>query len=137
MNRVEAVHQASRGFLEFFTGSLWSRRLASPQACDFVFGNPQEMALPGVVDAIRAASVPGDPGWFAYKASEAAPRQAVAASLRERLGDLFEPEDVVLTKGASAALTIVLQTVLTSGDEVIYITPPWFFYEAMILAAGR
>jgi hypothetical protein len=49
MDRIEAVRQASRGFLEFFTGPLWARRLASPRACDFVFGNPQEMALPGVV----------------------------------------------------------------------------------------
>lgn len=136
MDRIEAVRQASRGFLEFFTGPLWTRRLASPQACDFVFGNPQEMALPGVVEAIRAASVPGDPGWFAYKRSEAEPRQVVAASLRDRLGTPFDPDDVLLTKGASAALAIVLQTVLAPGDEVLYITPPWFFYEAMILAAG-
>ena len=122
--------------MEVFSGPLWSRRLASPAACDFVFGNPQEMALPGVVDAIREASVPQDPGWFAYKTSEAAPRRAVAASLRERLGLNFDAEDVVLTRGASAALALVLQTVLTPGDEVLYITPPWFFYEAMILAAG-
>lgn len=136
MDQLDAVRQASGGFMEFFAGLLWSRRLASPDACDFVFGNPQEMALPGVVDAIREASIPRDPAWFAYKASEPTARRAVAASLCDRLGLNFDPEDIVLTKGASAALAIVLQTVLTPGDEVLYITPPWFFYEAMILAAG-
>lgn len=134
--RTQAVRRASAGFTEFFSDPLCSRRLASPGACDFVFGNPQEMPLPGVVDAIREASIPQQPHWFAYKQSEAAPRQAVAASLLARLGLPVNPEDVLLTKGASAALAVVLQTVLGAGDEVIYVTPPWFFYEAMIIAAG-
>ena len=136
MGSVAAVRAACQTFMDFFSGPLWQRRLASPDACDFVFGNPQETALPGVVDAIRAASVPADPGWFAYKTSEPAAREAVASSLRHRLGLRFEADDVVLTKGASAAMAVVLQTVVGPGDEVVYITPPWFFYEAMILAAG-
>lgn len=130
------VRPACAGFMDFLEGPLWARRLASRDACDFVFGNPHEMPLPAVVDAIRQAALPNHSGWFAYQQSDPVACRAVAVSLRDRLALPFAPDDIVLTKGASAALAIVLQTVLRPGDEAIYITPPWFFYEAMILAAG-
>jgi aspartate aminotransferase len=37
-----------------------------------------------------------------------------------------------MTKGASTALAIALATILSPGDEVIFLSPPWFFYESMI-----
>ena len=133
--RLAAVAASVGPFLEFLRRSEWGRP-RSPAACDFVAGNPQEMALDAYVEAIREASVPRDPGWFAYKASERPAREAVAASLTERIGTPFDPEDVFMTKGASTALALVLRTVVGPGDEVVYVSPPWFFYEAMILSAG-
>jgi aspartate aminotransferase len=41
-----------------------------------------------------------------------------------------------MTKGASTAIAMVLRTVVGPGDDVIYITPPWFFYEGMIRFNG-
>lgn len=134
--RIQAVRQASCAPLDFEAGSLWARRTVAKDPCDFVFGNPQEMALPGLVDAIRAATIPDGPEWFAYKFSEEAPRQAVAASLRARLGMTFDPKDILLTNGAWGALAVILQTILRPGEEVVYVSPPWFFYEAMIIGAG-
>lgn len=89
------------------------------------------MALPALVDAIRDATVPRNPNWFAYKDSE-----AVAASLAYRLGTAFDSEDVLMTKGASGALILVLRTMIEVGDEVVFLSPPWFFYEAMIRSVG-
>lgn len=134
--RVAAIQRASAPFMEFFTGRVWARRMASADPCDFVFGNPHEMPLPGMVEALRQACEPRSPDWFAYKVSEEAPRRAAAAALSDRVGVAFDPEDVLLTKGAAAALPIVLAALLAPGDEVIYVTPPWFFYAPMILAAG-
>ena len=37
---------------------------------NFAVGNPQEMPLPGYVDALRAHLEPQSPDWFAYKLSE-------------------------------------------------------------------
>ena len=37
-----------------------------------------------------------------------------------------------MTKGASNALVVVLSTILNPDDEVIFLSPPWFFYEPMI-----
>lgn len=134
--RADAIAAASRPIVEFFYGPLWTRRKSSPHACDFVFGNPHDDAVPGLVEALRAASVPQSVDHFAYKFSEEEPRRAVAAALGGRVGIPFEPEDIVLTKGAAGALPVLLATVLGPGDEVVYILPPWFFYEPMIVAAG-
>ena len=39
-----------------------------------------------------------------------------------------------MTNGAFAALAVALGAIVDPGDEVIFISPPWFFYEALILA---
>jgi aspartate aminotransferase len=129
---LAAVELASSPFMEFLKGSAWSKRAGSPEICDFVAGNPQDMALPEYVEAIRRASIPQDPTWFAYKTNDPVAREVAAQSLRDRLGIAFEPDDVFMTKGASTALAIALATVVSPGDEVLFMSPPWFFYESMI-----
>jgi aspartate aminotransferase len=129
---LDAVRAASWPFVEFLTRSAWGRRLGDAGICDFVVGNPHEMPLPAYVEAIRRASVPRHPHWFGYQTNEPAAREAAALSLRERLRVPFESEDVFLTKGASSALVVALSTLLNPGDEVIFLSPPWFFYESMI-----
>src|SRR5690606_12469054 len=74
--------------------------------------------------------------WFAYVESEAPARAAVVAALRERRGVVYDPEDIHLTNGAFAGLAVALKALVDPGDEVIFISPPWFFYEAMIAANG-
>lgn len=54
----------------------------------------------------------------------------------ERLGSPFEAEDIFMTNGAFSGLTVALNTLIEPGDEVIFISPPWFFYEGMIGHAG-
>ncbi len=41
-----------------------------PGVLDFTFGDPHELAMPAYVEALRAAAVPRDELWFAYKQSE-------------------------------------------------------------------
>jgi aspartate aminotransferase len=41
-----------------------------------------------------------------------------------------------MTNGGFAAIAVALRTVVDPGDEVIFLSPPWFFYEMLILAAG-
>jgi aspartate aminotransferase len=130
-----AVEAAATPFIQFLTTSAWSKRIGSPEICDFVAGNPQDMPLPKYVEALRRATVPQNPSWFAYKANEPEARDIAAQSLRDRLDIAFEPDDVFLTKGASTALAIALATVVSPGDEVLFMSPPWFFYESMIAFA--
>jgi aspartate aminotransferase len=110
-------------------------RMGDPDACDFVAGNPEVPALPGYVDTLRRWLEPKHRRWFAYGMPDPRASEAAAEALAEELGIDVEPRDIVLTRGAHGAMTLAMTMVLDAGDEVVFVSPPWFFYEAMILGA--
>ena len=59
---------------DFYVSSRYARQRTDPDTCDFTFGNPHEMPLPGIVSAIRERALPQDKNWFAYKTSEEEPQ---------------------------------------------------------------
>lgn len=123
-------------FLEFarvYDGLQAEQRV---DICDFAFGNPHELPLPQYGAVLQKYAVPQNKDWFAYKMNERASQEHVARSLQQRVGIAYAPEDVCMTNGAAGALNIVLATLLDPGDEVIINLPPWFFYEAYIVACG-
>ncbi|MBB6390033.1 aminotransferase class I/II-fold pyridoxal phosphate-dependent enzyme [Microbacterium thalassium] len=107
-----------------------------PDALDFTFGNPHEMALPGLVDALRSNIEPQTFEWFAYKANEPPAQETVAAGLRDELGLDFEPADIAMTQGAFGAISLAFALVADAGDEVVIPTPGWFCYTPMLHAAN-
>jgi aspartate aminotransferase len=122
-------------FSRFFGSSIWAR-LNEPGVANFAVGNPQEMPLPGYVRALSDALQPLDKDWFAYKLSEPRSQAAVARTLSGRTGLAWDPADVAMTNGGFAALAVTFRAILEPGDEVVFLSPPWFFYELLILAAG-
>ena len=132
--QVEAVQRALGPFFEALTQP--PPQGARPVTADFMAGNPQEPTLPGFVEALRRWSVPTSTDSFAYRPMHEPARQAAAASLTIELGVEFAAQDVFLTRGAGGAIALALSTVVDPGDEVVFLSPPWFFYEAMILASG-
>lgn len=129
--------ELERPLMTFFLEGGWSRRdPADPEGCDFVAGNPQEMALPEYVEALQRWTVPQDKDWYAYKFNEPYATAAVADALRRRRGVAFEADDVLMTDGAFTGLNLCIRTLTDPGDEVVFLSPPWFFYEAMIVGAG-
>jgi aspartate aminotransferase len=134
--RVARIQAAMKTTFTFLTQSTWATRAGDPTLCDFVVGNPHDMPLPEFAAALGRWSVPQNKDWFAYKMSEPTARAVVAASLRARLGLPLADEDIFMTNGAFAALAVVLGALVDPGDEVIFISPPWFFYEALIVANG-
>jgi len=134
--RITTLQQRLRPLLEFLSESRHARRSGDPTIADFVFGNPQEMPLEGVVDAIRHHAVPQDKNWFAYTLHNQTSAEAVAASLAARTGLPFSPDDVRFSPGTFGALSSALRALVDDGDEVIFLSPPWFFYESMIAVTG-
>lgn len=108
----------------------------SPLIADFRAGDPQEPALPGFVDTLQRCSIPSSTDWFAYHLTHEPARSVAARSLTAALGIEFSADDVFLTRGASGAIALALHTVVEPGDEVVFLSPPWFFYEAMIHTSG-
>jgi aspartate aminotransferase len=131
---IQAVQRALHPFLETVMQS--PLRGAAPVIADFMTGDPQEPPPPGFVEALQRCSVPASTDWFAYRFMHEPARQAAADSLSAELGVGFAAEDVFLTRGAGGAIALALSTVVDPGDEVMFLSPPWFFYEAMIIASG-
>ena len=94
------------------------------------------MPIPAYVDALQQHVVPLDKDWFAYKLSEPASQRTVADTLTARTGMTWDPEDMAMTNGGFAAIAVALRTLVEPGDEVLFLSPPWFFYEILILAAA-
>jgi len=134
--RMDRMVGSVAHIFEWIETGGWQRHRLDPGIADFTFGNPQELPLPGLVDALRHNAVPGDKDWFAYKFSEADSRRVVVDSLRRRTRIAFEPEDVAMTAGAFGALGVTIRALCDEGDEVIFLSPPWFFYELMIHSSG-
>jgi aspartate aminotransferase len=122
-------------FLSFFEGPF-ARLNSEPDIANFAVGNPQETAFPAYVDALRDAVEPRDKDWFAYKMSEPESQRIVADTLSRRTGLAWDAADVAMTNGGFGALAVTLRTLVDPGDEVIFLSPPWFFYEFLTLAAG-
>ena len=131
----ERMRQSVAPFLAFF-GGQFARLNTEPDVANFAVGNPQEMPLPEYVAALQHHLVPQDKDWFAYKLSEPASQRTVAETLRTRTGLDWDPADVAMTNGGFAAIAVALRTLVRPGDEVVFLSPPWFFYELLILAAG-
>jgi aspartate aminotransferase len=132
---IDDLAETVAPFISFFSGPIWARN-GEPGMANFAVGNPQDMPIPGYVDALRAKLEPQSPDWFAYKLSEPASQAVVAASLTERTGLAWDPADVAMTNGGFAAIAVAFRAILEPGDEVVFPTPPWFFYEILIRAPG-
>jgi aspartate aminotransferase len=122
--------------ISFLTQGDWVRHADDPNAANFVLGTPHEMPLTRFVDALQQHSIPQNKNWFAYKLSEPGSQQVIGAALRARFNLPFRDEDIHMTNGAFAGLSVALTAVVDPGDEVIFISPPWFFYEALIVGTG-
>jgi aspartate aminotransferase len=134
VRRMDRLRASMAPFMGFFEGPIWARR-DDQDVANFAVGNPQEMPLPGYVAALSAALPPRDKDWFAYKMSEPNSRRAVARSLTARTGLDWDPADVFMTNGGFAALAVTFRAIVEPDDEVIFLSPPWFFYELLIIAA--
>lgn len=132
--RVQSVSHTLGSVLRFF--EFYESHTQDTELSNFAVGNPQEMPLPAFAEALQRWSVPQNKDWFAYKMNEGPARETVAATLRAWRGMPFDAADIHMTNGGFAAIAVALNAVVSPGDEVIFISPPWFFYEALIAAAG-
>lgn len=66
---------------DFFLRSSYGEARSAAGACDFTFGNPHEMPLAGLVEALAQNIHPQKPEWFAYKTSEPESQSFIAEAL--------------------------------------------------------
>jgi aspartate aminotransferase len=132
--RVERLAAAMAHVQQLVDSPIFGRR-GTPGVADCMVGNPQEMPLPELVDVLQRNLRPKDKNWFAYKLNEPEATIPVARSLTHLTGLEWDPQDVFMTNAGFGALAVTLRAITEPGDEVIYLSPPWFFYELLIVAA--
>jgi aspartate aminotransferase len=134
LRSIDRLRESIAPFLSFFNGPF-AKLNANPEVANFAVGNPLDFPMPEYVDSLREHIEPRRRDWFAYKDSEPKSRITVARGLSKRTGMEWGAADVAMTNGGFAALAVAMRALVEPGDEVIFLSPPWFFYEFMILAA--
>lgn len=124
-----------RPLFELVGSELMAGR-SRPAANDFLLGNPHEPVLPEFVEALQRNSAPTNKEWFAYKMNEPEATRVVVGTLNQTLRHTFSTDHVLMTNGTFASLAVCMNALVDAGDEVIFISPPWFFYEALICTVG-
>lgn len=114
-------------------------QIGAENVFDFSLGNPSIPAPDAVRASIeRALALPATQlhGYTPANGLPAA-REAVAASLSRRFGDgAARADDLYLTCGAAASLSITFNAIVNPGDEVIVIAPYFPEYRVWIETAG-
>ncbi len=119
-------------------GAMRKAQIGAQNVFDFSLGNPSVPAPDAVRDSIaHALSLPAT-ALHGYTPANGLPaaREAVAASLNRRFGTAYQADDLYLTCGAAASISIVLNAVCNAGEEVIVIAPYFPEYAVFIQNAG-
>ena len=135
--RIETAFRYLGPLFGSMQAGMAMRNSGDPDLCDFSVGDPHEMAPVGFTAALQKAVVPQNVDWFSgYNLANPDVTAAVAGGLRERRQMDFQPEDIFLTNGAFSGIAVAIDVLVDPGDEVIFNSPPWFFYEALVGVAG-
>ena len=97
-------------------------------------GEPDFTAPPPVIAAMEQAAREGRTGYTPALGIEPL-RRAIADDYRDRYGVEVDPHRVVVTAGASAALTLACTALLDPGDEVLLTDPSYPCNRHFIAAA--
>lgn len=120
-------------------GDRRAQEVGAENVLNFTIGNPSVPAPACVAESIQRQlrTVPPQE-LHAYTPAPGLPavREKMAAYLRETFGIPYTAEDLYLTHGASSALAIAMQGLLSPGDEVVTLAPFFPEYRAYAEAAG-
>jgi aspartate aminotransferase len=94
-------------------------------------GEPDFDTPPHIVEALAVAVRAGETH-YANPGGVLPLRVALVEKLALENGISCHPEDVVVTVGATHALSLVFQTLLSPGDEILLLSPYWMMLPRMI-----
>lgn len=136
MYRLGSRRSSIRELFEY--GKVAAVRDGAENVFDFSLGNPSTpppeiftKTLAGIIENEEPCSVHG------YTSAQGAveTRRAVADDLKARFGAAVSPDRIYMTCGAAASLSITFRALVSSRDDVILATAP-FFPEYRVFAEG-
>lgn len=119
----------------FEYGNLRRSQIGAENVFDFSLGNPS-IPAPEIVNEVMTDLIKNKPSvalhGYTSAQGDAGVRKAIADDINERFSASAAPELIYMTCGAAASLTITLNAIINSGDEVILLAP--FFPEYTVFA---
>ncbi|CAB3714433.1 putative N-acetyl-LL-diaminopimelate aminotransferase [Achromobacter deleyi] len=98
-------------------------------------GEPDFTAPPQVVEALQRAAQAGQSG-YSPPAGIMPLREAIAQFYHDQFGATIDPKRVIVTAGASGALTLACAALVNAGGEVLMPDPSYPANSNFVLAAG-
>ena len=133
MASLGKVRSVIRDIFEY--GNARRREIGAENVYDFSLGNPSVPAPHEVNDAVRdlldnfsSVALHG----YTSAVGDDRTREAIAADINKRFSAGVTKDDIYMTCGAAASLTVSLGAVVNEGDEVVVIAP--FFPEYRVFA---
>lgn len=136
MYRLGAEPSAIRELFAY--GAARKAQIGDGKVFDFSIGNPSVPTPAAIAGAIRELVGLPPQQLHAYTPAQGAvaPREAIADNLNRRFGTGYSANDLYLTAGAAASLSICIKAVVEPEDEVIVITPFFPEYRVWIETTG-
>ena len=137
MYALGAQPSAIREIFEF--GNRLAAEIGRENVFDFSLGNPSVPAPDCVTETLVSLCRDGDPvALHGYTSAVGAPetRRLIAEDLVSRYGADVRPEDIYMTCGAAASLTVSIRALSCPEDEFIVIAPFFPEYRVFVEATG-
>lgn len=122
----------------FAYGAARKAEIGADKVFDFSIGNPSAPAPETVTEAIRDLAQQDPVYVHAYSQSAGHPdvRQTVAESLNRQWGTTYTYENLYLTYGASASISMVFKGLIEDGDNIATVAPYFTEYRVWATTHG-
>ena len=131
------VRSVIRDLFEY--GNKRAKEIGRENVFDFSLGNPSvpapECVDKTITDLIENTSSVALHGYTSAQGAENV-RVAIANDIQSRFGADVSADDIYMTCGAAASLTVTLNAICTPGDEVVAIAPFFPEYRVFAQSAG-
>ncbi|NJM66098.1 MAG: aminotransferase class I/II-fold pyridoxal phosphate-dependent enzyme [Acaryochloris sp. RU_4_1] len=111
-------------------------RRGEPDVADLLFGDPHDSSLPEIAGILQSQVEESQRQGYQYIHHLPEAREAAAHQLSVRTKLNFSSDALFLNTGAFSGLQCCLQVLCDANTEVLYLSPPWFYYRSMIKAVG-
>lgn len=140
INEKSRAYGASKSTIREISAYANQRKaeIGADKVFDFSLGNPSVPAPDAVRASIEHSLTLPPMQLHGYTPASGLPevRDALAQSLNRRFSTSYSADDLYLTCGAAASLSITFNAVVNPGDEVIVIAPYFPEYRVWIETAG-
>lgn len=137
--KMLALGQTRSVIRELFEyGKKRKAEIGAENVFDFSLGNPSIPTPQSVTDAINEIVNSTDPvalHGYTSAQGDASVRAAIAENINKRFKAGVSADDIYMTVGAAASLTISLKALSVPGDEIIAFTPYFPEYRVFVEAA--